>query len=328
LGRCAGLDVNAFLAHYPLRLPWPKADVYHLTAHTFAGALLFGPPPGPVVVTVHDVVPYLVRHDRKLRAYRHPLHRLFDRLALRGLQRADALLADSHWTQRTLVDVLGIAAHRITVVPLGVEHERYRPLDVPARFRKRYRLPEGPRYVLYVGSEDPRKNLAALWRAFALVCGRRRDVRLIKVGAPHHPGERRRLQALAHALGIGEALRWIDSVPEADLPLFYNAAGVVVLPSLYEGFGLPVLEALACGARVVCSNTTALPEVAGSDAMLCAPVPGDLARAIECCLAGEHAGPAQQDREERQRWARRFTWTQTAAAVDDVYRLLGARLRQ
>jgi glycosyltransferase involved in cell wall biosynthesis len=220
VGRRAGLDLNTFLAQYPVRLAWPKADLYHLTVQTYGSVLLTNPPPGPTVVTVHDIIPYLVREDLRLIAYRHPLHRLFDWLAMQGLKRADALLADSNWTKLTMVQALGIPAERISVVPLGVDSSRFRPTEVPTSFRLRYQLPEGPPYVLYVGSEDPRKNLETLWRAFALLAQRFPDARLLKVGNAHDPAERRRLSALADELGITERLRFFPHIPEDDLPLF------------------------------------------------------------------------------------------------------------
>src|SRR5687768_2850767 len=92
IARRGGLDPAAFLASYPVRLSWPEADVYHLTGQTFSSVLLLSRPPGPVVVTVHDIIPFLVRRDRRLRAYRHALHELFDRLAMFGLRRAQALI--------------------------------------------------------------------------------------------------------------------------------------------------------------------------------------------------------------------------------------------
>ena len=261
LGRVLGMDVNTFLAQYPLRVCWPMADVYHLSVQTYAIALLTSPPPGPTVVTVHDIIPHLVRHDVRLSTYKHAVHRVFDRLAMEGLRRADALIADSAWTRQTLVEHLTIPAERITVIPLGTDPAIFRPRQVPASFRERYGLQSDRKYGLYVGSEDPRKDLPTLWRAFARVRAACPDAQLLKVGASHHPRERERLNALAAALGIHGAVRFFDQVPEDDLPLFYCAASVYVQPSLYEGFGLPVLEALTCATPVVCAATSALVEI-------------------------------------------------------------------
>lgn len=284
MSQIVGIDAKAFLAQYPMRLAWPEADVYHLTVQTYASALVSGRPPGRVVVTVHDIIPYLVRRNPCLRAYRHPAHRFFDWLALIGLRRADALMADSRWTRETLIKHLGIPAERITVVPLGVDRAHYRPLTVPRELRQRYGLSEDCRYVLYVGSEDPRKNLDTLWRAFAMVHWRRPDTRLIKVGVPHTRAERARLTELGRQLGIAHAVSYFDHVPEDDLPLFYNLASVCAMPSLYEGFGLPVVEALACGTPVVCSDRASLAELGAMGATVVPPTPSDFAAALESLL--------------------------------------------
>jgi len=314
-----GIDLNAFVAHYPVKLTWPEADVYHLSVQTYASVLMSAPPPGPVVVTVHDIIPYVVRHDSRLTVYRHPIHRLFDLLAMRGLARADAIAADSGWTKQTLVQNLAMPAERISVVPLGVDHRQYRPSEVPASFRSRYELPECHRYVMYVGSEDPRKNLEALWRAFAIALQADPGLRLLKVGPAHSQLERRRLVSLADQLGVGGAVRFLDYVPEEDLPLLYNAASVCVVPSHYEGFGLPVLEAMACGTPVVCSSAASLPEVAGEAAVL---VPGAdgvrLAEAIGGVLANSVRRTACRERGFRQ--AERFRWETTASRMVGVYR--------
>jgi alpha-1,3-rhamnosyl/mannosyltransferase len=327
LGRRARLDLNTFLAHYPLRLTWPAADVYHLTVQTYAGLLLLGPPPGPVVVTVHDIIPYLTRHDRRLRAYGHGVHRVFDWLAMRGLRRAQSLgrlLADSVWTKRTLVDALGLRPEGIAVVPLGVDQEVFRPAPVPPAVRQRYGLSEGAPYVLYVGSEDPRKNVEVLLRAFALVSPRLPQLRLLKVGPAQHQGQRRRLEGLAGELGIGPAVRFLDHVPEPDLPALYNAAAVCVLPSAYEGFGLPVLEAMACGTPVVCAAAGALPELAGGAAPL---FPAHNAEALAGVLLELLRDPARRADLARRGLARaaQLTWQQTAATTAEHYRAAAHR---
>jgi glycosyltransferase involved in cell wall biosynthesis len=321
--RTLGFDAGAFLSSYPIRWRWPAADVYHLSGQTYASVLLFTPPPGPVVVTVHDIIPYLVRHEPRLNVYRHPLHRLFDWLAMRGLRRAGALIADSEWTRLMIVQQLGIPRERITTVPLGVDSETYRPLDVPEAYRRHHNLTDGRPHILYVGSEDPRKNLEALWRAFAQVCDHFPGSQLLKAGRGHHPAERRRLNRLAEQLEIAARVRFLEDVPEEDLPLLYNAARVYVQPSLYEGFGLPVLEALACGTHVVSSDRAALPELAGADSVSCAPEPEPLADALAASLCQKHDAAS---RDARRAWAARFSWDRTSAATVKV--LARTRSRQ
>jgi glycosyltransferase involved in cell wall biosynthesis len=261
--RRLGMDLRTFLIHYPLWAKYPQADVYHLTSQNLASLLLVRRPKGKVVVTVHDIIPYMLRNDPQLSSYRTIADRLFDRIAMAGLKRADRLIAVSQYTKQCVVEHLGIAPEKIAVVYLGIDHERFRPPPVPVAIHERYRLPEGRRYLIYVGSEDPRKNLVTLVRALAQLRFELPDVELIKVGRAHFDRERQRLIELATRLGVRTAIHFLGDVPEDDLPLLYNLADVCVMPSLYEGFGFPVLEAMACGTPVVCADAASLLELVG-----------------------------------------------------------------
>ena len=315
LGRRAGYDVEAFFRSYPLRADVRPGYITHLTSQTLATLLLTQRLPRPVVVTVHDILPYLLRDDPALSVYRNQAQRLFDALAMRGLRRADRLIADSHYTKRTVVDALGIPAGRIDVVHLGVDTERFRPLPVPNAFRMRYGLPADRRYVLYVGSEDPRKNVPLLLRAFAMVRRELPDLILLKVGAAAFPEQRVRHRELAASLGIADAVRWIDDVPEEDLPLCYNVADVLAFPSRYEGFGFPVLEALACGTPVVALRASSVPELVGDAAVLIDdPAPNVLAAALADVLARPR--PEAEPLVSR---TRPFSWWRTLAATHETY---------
>ena len=316
LGARLGLDARTFLTAYPPRLRWPAADLYHLTVGTYASALLACRPPGPVVVTVHDIIPYLSRHDARFRSYSHAAHRLADSLAMRGLRRADLLLADSAWTASSLARALRIPGARLRVAPLGVDLERFQPRAVRPDEAVRLELRPGAWLLLYVGSADPRKNLGTLIEAFARVRARELGGALVLAGRPHHLDEQRRLQALADRLGLADAVRWLERVDDADLASLYNLARVAVLPSLAEGFGLPVLEALASGRPVVCANRASLPEVAGADAILCEPSVEGLAAALERALTLPDDAPARQ---ARRAWASGFDWERAIDAVVDGY---------
>lgn len=269
--RAAGIDLAAFLESYPLHVKLNHADVFHITSQTMATLLLLRRFPGPVVVTVLDIIPYLLRDDSQLNTFRHSIDAGFYRLALLGLRRADAIIAISEYTKQTLISALGIQAERIYVTYLTVDHQKFKPLTVPVEFRQRYGLSDKDRYILYVGSEDPRKNLITLVDAFATLRAHVSGVKLLKVGRPHFEAERNRLREHIAGLGLEGAILFLDDVPDDDLPLFYNMADIFVMASLYEGFGLPVLEAMACGLPVIVAASSSLVEVTGNAGVLISP---------------------------------------------------------
>lgn len=319
-GRALGLDAAAFLGSYPLSVRLDGAEICHLASQTLATLLLNRRRP-PVVVTVHDLIPHLVGDDPQLTPYRHPVERLFDRLALKGLRRAAAIVAISEFTKGTIVQMTSYPADRIHVVYRAVDRAVFKPLPVPDGFRRKYGLEVGVASILYVGSEDPRKNVEGLIRAFARVRDRVPGAQLAKVGAAHFPVERQRLLSLVDELGLDGRVRFLDHVSDDDLPLFYNAARVFVLPSFYEGFGLPALEAMSCGTPVVASDRASLPEVVGQGGVLVDPedVEG-LADAIAGLLAepvrraeAAHAALEQAGRFSLQRQA-----AETLAAYDSL----------
>jgi glycosyltransferase involved in cell wall biosynthesis len=317
--RMAGYDLEAFGRSYPLRADLARGNVTHLTSQTLATLLLSRRLPRPVVVTVHDILPYLLRDDPELSVYRHRVDSLMDSLAMRGLRRADRLIADSHYTKLTVVETLGVPPERIDVVHLGVDTERFRPQPVPGTFRRLYNLPEGEAYVLAVGSEDPRKDLPTLLRAMALLRRDGVDATLLKVGKPAFAEQRERNLRLCDELGIAKAVRWFDGVPEEDLPLFYNAAYVLAFPSRFEGFGFPVLEALACGTPVVATRASSIPELVGGMASLVDPMlPDLLAAALGNYLTNPHASNPLT----LVQLAKSFTWGKCLTETVRVYTAL------
>lgn len=313
-----GVDLRAFFAGYPLRVHLDQTDVYHITAQTMATLLWCQRFPAPVVVTVLDIIPYLVRHDPKLNTSRHVVDRLFYWLALSGLRRADALIAISEYTKQTLIEALSLPAERIHVVYPAVDHRRFRPLKVPDNFRTKYGLNTEWRYILYVGSDDPRKNLYTLVRSLALVKQRIPNVKMLKVGTPHFTQERKMLLALAVRLGIHEGVLFFDEVPDEDLPLFYNLADVFVMPSLYEGFGFPVAEAMACETPTIVSSAASLPEVVGAAGVIVSPMDTtELANQI-CRILLRNVGFNDLARAGRER-AQRFRLSCQAEATRSIY---------
>jgi glycosyltransferase involved in cell wall biosynthesis len=210
--------------------------------------------------------------------------------------------------------LLGVDPARVRVVPeaAGPAFTPRPPESLPALAR-RLGLPLDERpYVLFVGTLEPRKNLPLLLEAFARLRARL-DAHLVVVGA------RGWLDGDIMAARTNEAVHFVGWLGEDDLAVLYSHAGVLALPSLYEGFGLPVLEAMACGAPVVCSNAGPLPEVAGDAAVLLPPNDASLWTAA----LFETLTDRSQAAELRQRGFRRadtFSWRRTAELTREVYR--------
>jgi glycosyltransferase involved in cell wall biosynthesis len=310
----------ARLAHDVLaigRLRRSGAALLHLTSHHLAR---YGPLAGtPYVVTVHD----LIRHRDWVDRGRRPpsIHTpnvrdgAYLRLDAAGLRRAAALIAVSEHTRREVVERLGIQSERVHVVHEAVDRSVFRPVE--------RRLLDRP-YVMYVGSEQPRKNLATLFRAFAAAraASGRSDLALVKVGGAGGPEAPFRQQTLEHArtAGLGDELVFAECVSDEDLAAWYSGAVCLVLPSRHEGFGLPPLEAMACGCPAVVSSAGALPEIAG-DAGVVYGAPEDavaLAGAIRRLVESE----AERARRAAAGWRRAatFTWERAAAETVAVYR--------
>jgi alpha-1,3-rhamnosyl/mannosyltransferase len=302
------LDVPTFSLAEQLRLPSLVSefslDILHSPYYVKPYRLHV-----PSILTVYDTIPtrypaYYPRHTRLL-------IRSLKRLALRS---AAHCLAISETTKGDFVREYGVAPERITAIPLAADG-RFRPAKpaAVAAMRERHRLP--PDYVLYLGINKPHKNLARLVEAWSLV--RDRGITLALAGRedPRYPQARQRVEEL----GLGDAVLFLGDVTEANLPPLYSGAAAFVFPSLYEGFGLPVLEAMACGVPVACSNTSSLPEIVGDAALTFDPtdveaIAGALSRLLD---DAELRVELRQLGMER---ARHFTWTETAGRTLEVYR--------
>ncbi len=282
-------------------------DLFHATEH-----LLPRLSSVRTVFTLHDLIFLFHPETHK------PLNRWFLTLMMpRFLRAADAVIAVSECTRRDAVRAYGIPEEKITVIYEGVS-PRFRPASPEAiqAVRAKYRLPE--RFILYVGTIEPRKNLTALLEAYAALQSRNTQhaARLVIVGKKGwlYEGFFRRLREL----GLEERVYFTGYVPDEDLPALYSAADLFVFPSLYEGFGLPVLEAMACGVPVVCSNTSSLPEVAGDAALLADPTDiRALAAAMERALTDEALRASLRARGLER--ARQFTWEEAAKRTVEVY---------
>jgi len=247
-----------------------------------------------------------------------PLNRWFLTLMMpRFLQAADTVIAVSECTKRDAVRLYGLDEAKIRVICEGV-NSRFRPAspEAMAVAWARYGLPE--RYILCVGTIEPRKNLNTLMEAFATLKVRPAtcDLRLVIVGKKGwlYKGFFRRLREL----GLEGEVVFPGFVPDEDLPALYSAAELFVFPSLYEGFGLPPLEAMACGTPVIASNTSSVPEVVGEAGILVEPRDVRvLAGAMERVLMDE--GKQREMRDKGLQQAARFSWERAARETLQVY---------
>ena len=263
------------------------------------------------VVTVHDLsfLLYPAVFNRVNRLYVSAITR-------QTVRRAQAVIADSTNTRDDLVRLLGVSPQKVVAIPLGVD-AKYTPAT-PAQldaFRQRQGLPD--RFILYLGTLEPRKNLPVLVRAYAEL--RRADPAAPTLVLAGGAGWRYApLFGLVEELGLKDSVLFPGFVPQVDLPLWYAAAEVLAYPSLYEGFGLPPLEAMACGTPVVTSTASSLPEVVGDAGMLVPPDdPAALAHALHHLLT--EADLRAEMRARGLARAAQFTWQRTAQMTAEVY---------
>ncbi len=264
----------------------------------------------PVVLTVHDLA---IRH---LPQAFPPLNRRFGWRVWSSLaRRADHCIAISNATRTELLGALGLGPDRVTVVQHGVGAP-FGPIpgQEVERTRVAYALPGD--YCIAVGTIEPRKNLGRTLEAFELLRAEGHQAHLVVVGAAGW-GESKLVQKLT-AGALGPAVHYVGSAPDADLAALYAGALALVYPSLYEGFGLPVLEAMACGCPVVASDRGGLKETAGDAAVLVNPLSvREIAAAVRALLTDSSRRGELAQRGRRR--AASFTWERTAKQTLSVY---------
>ncbi len=251
----------------------------------------------------------------------------YDRIAGERLlaQGADRIICASESERETLLKLYGVPDDRVTCIPCGVDTEHFRPMS-RSRARRRLKLPAKESLVLFVGRIEPLKGIDVLLRAVSKLEG---EFRLLAVGGDGKEAARQaELRALVDELGIGERVSFLDAVPHDDLPLYYNAADVCVVPSYYESFGLVALEAMACGVPVVASRVGGLREtVQDGETGYLVPwrCPQPFAERLDQLLSD--ARLRRQLGREARIAVERFRWSEVAAQVEDVYHELVSQYR-
>jgi len=295
----------------PLALRSHPVDLFHGTAN-------FELPPAapcPLVCTVHDLIPLAFPEPVSQKFYL-----LFRPLVGRAIRRSDRVITDSECSRKDILERFPVAPGKVVVIPLA-PHPRFREEESPdadRRVREKYGLTG--RYVFFVGVFEPRKNIPFLVDAFSLF--RRRspvggDFRLALAGGAGYRGREIADEILQR--GLDPEVRLLGYVPDEDLPALYRGADLLVVPSRYEGFGLPALEAMACGTPVLASDSSSLPEIVGPAGETFPLDDVDLlADRIAVLLSSPERLEEMSGRGRE--WAARFTWAETASRTLDVYR--------
>ncbi len=284
-----------------------KVQLFHATDFTLPPSL----PRTRTLLTVHDL-----SFARLPSAAAPRLKAYLESVVPRSARRADHILADSAATKADLIDLYRISEAKITVLYSGVS-SAFKPVHEPAvqaAVRAKYGIGAQP-YVLAVGTLQPRKNYERLMQAFAALPAAWSSLKLVIVGgrgwldAPIH----------AQARALGERVVLAGFAAEADLPALYSGALCLVFPSLYEGFGLPVLEGMACGVPVLTSNVSSLPEVAGDAALMVDPHSVEAIRAGLLTLLEEDSAARAARVARGFAQAQRFTWQAAAQQLKALY---------
>jgi glycosyltransferase involved in cell wall biosynthesis len=298
-------------ADFPRAAAEAGADIAHVP---YWGGPLSSPI--PVVVTIHDLIPLVLPHYRG-----GLLARLYTGLVAASARGAAAVITDSPYSRGDILRHLGLPPEQVTAIPLAAGDE-YHPRQgslVDMAIHRKYGLP--PEYVLYLGGFDVRKNVETLLKAFTYVKQGTGDMYpLILAGRPPERITPRfaDVQKYIDLMDVGDVVRMIGEVEEADKPALYRMAKCFVFPSRYEGFGLPVLEAMACGTPVVAADASSIPDVMGDAGFLVGPDDArHMAGNIIAALIQEDV--ARDLRQKGLARAAQFSWARTARETLEVY---------
>jgi glycosyltransferase involved in cell wall biosynthesis len=269
----------------------------------------------PSLVVVHDLTfkvhPEWFKEDPRFR---------FDKLFWREVKRAERIVTVSEHSKKDIASILGVEPPRVVVIP-GAADDHFHPVKEEERLadvRARYGL--APDFLFTAGAIHTRRNLERLIEAVSIASrASHKELELLILGttAPFTPPVD--IEGTARLCGMEERMIHVEYVNEEDLLLLYNACGLFVYPSIYEGFGLPVIEAMACGTPVACSNVTSLPEVAGEAALYFDPLSveemaGAIAKAVQDEKLRDELSRAGRER------ASTFSWKKAAERMHDVFR--------
>lgn len=301
---------------YPKLARSQSVDLVHVIDHSDGHiAYWFKNSPRPVVVTCHDLINFAHPENIGDQARLAFVSTQAWRYAVRGLRHADHIVAVSGYTAKDINRLLGIADHQITVVPDAVE-TGFQPITAEQRMetRQRYQIPPEAYCLLNVGSNHPRKNISTLLQVLRSLHAADAPAYLLKVGADFTAEQK----AFIQQQQLSPWIIYAGKPDKLELIKLYGTADVLVAPSLYEGFGMTLLEAMACGTPVVTSNTSSLPEAAGDAALFAAPTDVEaIANAIKSIRTDTTVKETLISRGLER--VQNFTWQNTAERVARVY---------
>lgn len=255
---------------------------------------------------------------------RNPGYWLLSKLLYSGLKKAEFIITPSKSTRRDLISSFSISTEKIAVIYEGMDHQRFKPEHNLSYIYQKYGLSPKYRYIFHISSETSRKNVDGLIKAFYQLKTKDKfsDVKLLKAGNPQYQRDRKKSLKLIRQLDLQKDIVFLGYVPEEDLPKLYNIAELFVFPSFYEGFGLPVLEAMACGTPVITSRVSSLPEIVGDAGIMVNPDNiGDLAGAIHKVLGNEELKRKIIDKGLRR--ASLFSWRTSAEETLKICEIVG-----
>jgi glycosyltransferase involved in cell wall biosynthesis len=260
---------------------------------------------GPVILTCHDIIPWT--------HYKNPT--IIWRANIRSIRQIKHIIAVSEYTKNELINHLGIPEERIHCIPEGIDHQKFHP--VPDAVRPAYLHPED-RILLYVGSEEERKNIRVVLRALKDLIRDMPNVKLIKAGGPGTCISQEAFLNEINCLGLAKNVIITGTIPDSELLTFYNIADAFVFPSLCEGFGLPPLEAMACGCPVIASDRTSIPEVVGDAGILLDPEDQEVWCTTLSAVLNEPTMRANMRQKSLDR-AAMFSWENCAQKTHQLY---------
>lgn len=302
------------LLPYQIKTKSKKDNITHLTSEDLAYLLNFLKFK-KTIITCHDLIPWV---------YQKKHHSLFLKLNIKGLKKADRIITVSEFSKKDIIKYLRYPKDRIDVINDAVDHNRYYQKRDKSILNK-YNISKNEKVILYVGSEQKRQNIPFLLESFCELKKILPEVKLLKIGNSQKSKSENNLLDLIKKLGLEKEVVFTGLVSEEELPKWYNAADLLVYPCLYAGFGLPPLEAMACGTPVITSNLTSLPEVVGNAGIMVDPRNKDqLVRAMHEVLTNKNLRDSLVKKGLKK--AETFNWEKSAEETLAVYKKVTTNL--